>query len=189
MKLSECQKCVLYKHRTQVVKGRGNKKALSMWVGEAPGRNEDQYGIPFWPKAPAGKNLTKMIGYAGFSRDEVWITNANKCRPKDNRTPKATEADACFVWLENEIRVIKPGVIVTLGANALRVMIGSSKISQFRGRFLFIQGVYFVAMYHPAAICYGTEERREEIKNFNIQDSKMIYEYFFNRILPEVEAL
>ena len=200
MLLSQCIRCPLHKNRTQVVKGRGNRDANLMFLGEAPGQQEDEHGIPFYPKAPAGKVLTKHINSLNMKRKDVWITNVCKCRPLKNRNPFANEINSCYPWLRKELIIIRPGIIVALGGVALFAMTGRNTISKNRGKFLMLpelipptdgkdvsQGIYLMVTYHPAALCYGSSDSRKEKKQAMIDDFKMLGEWYFNRKLPEIE--
>lgn len=164
MKLTNCTRCPLHKNRTQVVRGKGNKNASVMFVGEAPGKNEDEKGEPFIGKA--GQNLDKyFLEPLGLVRDEVWITNAVKCRPKNNATPKPVEAKRCFIWLTKEIKTIKPELIIALGNSATasltmntygdekkHITTGDSYIT-----FNKTKGLYVFNMLHPAALLYNSD--------------------------------
>src|SRR5688572_15918324 len=114
-----CERCVLAKTRTQVVFGSGNPNADLMFIGEAPGANEDKQGLPF--VGAAGQLLTTLLGTIGLSRDDVYIANVLKCRPPGNRDPLPDEIDACKPWLKEQIDLIDPLVICTLGNFATRL--------------------------------------------------------------------
>jgi DNA polymerase len=202
LKLSECKRCPLHKHSYQPVKGRGSRTAKIFIIGEAPGRQEDRYNIPFYPKARAGRFLTALLGSINQSREDVFISNINKCRPKDNRTPFANEIEACLPWLKKELIVVRPGIVITLGGNALYALVGKKNVGQHRGKFLMLdnmipprkdsdeksQGVYLVPMYHPASVCYGSKERRTKFTKALQDDFKMIENFLIHRVIPEVEV-
>jgi uracil-DNA glycosylase len=151
-----CAKCPhLARTRTQVVFGVGNPKADLMFVGEAPGADEDAQGEPFVGRA--GQLLTKIIQAMGFGREDVYIANVLKCRPHmppgatGNRKPTAAEMSTCLPWLERQIDLIKPRVIVALGATAVEGLFGATApVSKVRGRWLDFLGIPVMATYHPA---------------------------------------
>jgi DNA polymerase len=151
-----CTKCPqLVKSRTQVVFGVGNPEAELMFVGEAPGEDEDEQGEPFVGKA--GQLLTKIIETMGFARSDVYIANVLKCRPDmppgmpGNRKPKVEEMQVCLPYLREQIDIIQPRVIVALGATAMEGLTGSTdSMSRLRGRWHDFQGTPLMATYHPA---------------------------------------
>ena len=133
--LGDCIRCVLHKQRKQIVFGDGDPKAKLMFVGEGPGEKEDEKGKPFVGR-PAGERLNNMIKEMGIEREEVYIENIVKCRPPDNRKPKREECEKCSPFLTRQIAVIKPKVIVALGATAAKRLLKTSfPIAQLRGRF------------------------------------------------------
>jgi DNA polymerase len=151
----ECTNCDLCKTRTNAVPGKGAVQADVVFVGEAPGRNEDQHGEPF--VGVAGKRLTLALEKAGVSRDSVYITNAVKCRPPNNRVPKVAEREACRKYLQEEIEIIKPKVICVLGNTAFNSILGGTEITKHRGKTMRRNGqVYFLTV-HPAATIYNQE--------------------------------
>jgi len=151
-----CVECPhLVRSRTQVVFGVGNPHAELMFVGEAPGADEDEQGEPFVGKA--GQLLTKIIQTMGYSRDTVYIGNVLKCRldmpagSTGNRKPKSEEMATCLPWLEKQIDLIRPKVLVALGATAVEGLLGETRpMNQLRGRWLDYHGVPVMATYHPA---------------------------------------
>jgi len=129
-----CKKCDLHKGRTQTVFGQGNVDARVVFVGEGPGYDEDKAGLAFVGKA--GQLLTRMIAAMGLSRDEVFICNVVKCRPPGNRTPVPEEMSACEPYLHEQLRTIRPEVIVALGVPAARTLLNSNdSLGRMRGRF------------------------------------------------------
>ena len=130
----ECTKCELYKTRTNSVPGKGNFKSDVIFVGEAPGRNEDKQGEPFI--GAAGKRLSLALEMAGVSRDDVYITNIVKCRPPNNRVPNTDERSTCQEYLKEEISIIKPKIICVLGNTAFNSILGGSEITKFRGKII-----------------------------------------------------
>ncbi len=164
-----CVKCPhLVKSRTQVVFGVGNPNAELMFVGEAPGADEDEQGEPFVGKA--GQLLTKIIQAMGFSREEIYIGNVLKCRPNmppgesGNRKPKPEEMQTCLPWLEKQIALIKPRALVALGATAVEGLLGNTEpVGKLRGRWLDFHGIPVMTTYHPAYLLRNqsiTEKRK-----------------------------
>lgn len=135
---------------TRMVPGEGSPEAEVMFVGEAPGANEDRLGRPFVGRA--GMLLEELLAAAGLDRDDVWITNVVKARPPNNRDPKAPEVAHCMPWLEAEVELIRPRVIVPLGRHALKHFAADARIADVHGRLL--DGRYF-PLYHPAAAMYN----------------------------------
>jgi len=151
----ECTKCELYKTRTNSVPGKGNFYSDVVFVGEAPGRNEDLHGEPF--VGVAGKKLSLALENAGVSRDDVYITNTVKCRPPKNRVPSVKEKETCNEYLQKEIEIIKPKMICVLGNTAFGSILGGTEITKFRGKVgRKNQQLYFITI-HPAATIYNQE--------------------------------
>ena len=151
----ECTKCELYKTRTNSVPGKGNFKSDVIFVGEAPGRNEDKNGEPF--VGAAGKRLSAALEEAGVSREEVYITNVVKCRPPKNRVPNNTERDTCREYLKDEISIIKPKIICVLGNTAFNSVLGGSEITKYRGKIAQKDNQLYFITIHPAATIYNQE--------------------------------
>ncbi len=149
-----CLACPLGPGRFRLVFGEGDPKARLMFIGEGPGKDEDQQGRPFVGKA--GELLDKMIGGVGFKRDQVYIANVVKCRPTDNRTPTPQEAQTCLGYLKRQIELIDPGVIVTLGATPLRELLGiQTGITKARGswqRLELHRPIPVMPTFHPAYV-------------------------------------
>lgn len=146
-----CTRCELHKSRTNCVFGVGSKTADIMFVGEAPGAREDASGIPF--VGAAGKLLDKYLTAVGISREEVYIANILKCRPPDNRDPLPTEQDACIGYLREQLKLIRPKVIVCLGRiAAMRLIKPDFKITREHGVFFRKNEFTLCAVYHPAAL-------------------------------------
>ena len=144
-----CQRCRLAGTRTQVVYGVGNPNADLMFIGEAPGRDEDIKGEPFVGRA--GQLLTDIIKAMKLTRDDVYIANVIKCRPPENRNPETDELDACRPYIRKQIEFIKPKVIVTLGKFALQSLTGKAyAISGARGQWTQYDGIKVMPTYHPA---------------------------------------
>ena len=157
--IRDCQQCGLCQERQVVVFGAGNADADVMFVGEAPGREEDRQGLPF--VGPAGELLTRMIESIRFSRDEVYIANVIKCRPPANRDPKPDEIASCEPYLIRQIETIQPSVICALGRFAAQVLLKTSEpMGQLRGRMGHYQGIKVVPTYHPAALLRNPQWKR-----------------------------
>jgi len=163
-----CQKCELAQTRSSVVFGSGHLGAGIMFVGEAPGAEEDRQGIPF--VGAAGQLLTRMIEAIGLTRDDVYIANVIKCRPPNNRDPKPDEIAACQPFLIEQLDLIKPTVICTLGRFAAQTLLQSSdSMGRLRGRVFDYQGIHLVPTYHPAALL-----RNEQWKRPTWEDLKLV---------------
>lgn len=158
----DCHACELHKTRNNLVFGTGNPSADLMFVGEAPGEQEDLTGIPFVGKA--GQLLDKYLYAVDIPRESVYIANIIKCRPPHNRDPEETEKDACIGYLREQVKLINPKIIVCLGRiSAARLIHQDFKITREHGQF-FKKGNYiFTAIYHPSALLreVGTQKREE----------------------------
>lgn len=152
--------CGLCPQATQIVFGEGNPQAELMFIGEAPGAEEDATGRPF--VGAAGKLLDKIIAAIGFKREDVYITNVVKCRPPNNRKPTNDEMSACEPFLFNEIELVKPKLIVTLGATPLTCLLDIKEgITKTRGQFYDFQGIPVMPTFHPAFLLRVPEKKRE----------------------------
>jgi len=165
--IGQCRKCGLGSSRTNAVPGEGNAAARIMFVGEAPGGDEDAVGRPFVGRA--GQLLDKILAACGLERGDVYIGNILKCRPPENRDPRADEIIACLPYIQKQIETVKPEMIVALGAHAARTLLDTTKsIGQLRGHFheyypgLGQAPVKLMATYHPAFLLrsYSPENRR-----------------------------
>ncbi len=146
-----CKRCALYKTRNKVVFGKGNVDAKLLFIGEAPGRDEDLQGAPFVGRA--GKLLTRIIEAMGYRREDVYITNVIKCRPPKNRDPLPTEVEACRSFLETQVKTISPKVICALGRIAAQTLLGVDlPLKELRGRWHTFLNIPLRVTYHPAAI-------------------------------------
>jgi len=152
-----CQECGLAKGRTRVVPGEGPEPAEIMFIGEAPGFHEDRQGRPF--VGPAGQFLEELLGLVGLRRDQVYIGNVVKCRPPNNRDPLPTEIAACKHWLDAQIRLVNPQIIVTLGRYSMARWFPGQSISKVHGRPVERDGVLIFPMYHPAAALHQNSLR------------------------------
>ncbi|MDE0299307.1 MAG: uracil-DNA glycosylase [Candidatus Poribacteria bacterium] len=155
-----CERCELHATRNTVVFGTGNDKADLMFVGEAPGADEDQQGEPFVGRA--GQLLTKIIMAMGLTRDDVYIANIIKCRPPGNRNPKPVEIETCEPFLLKQVELIQPKVICALGSFAAQALLHTDeKISRLRGRFHDYHGAKLMPTYHPAFLLRNPHSKRE----------------------------
>jgi len=147
--IANCQDCELAKHRTKVVPGEGPEDAELLFIGEAPGWYEDQQGRPF--VGPAGAFLNQLLSSIGLSREQVYIANVIKCRPPGNRDPLPAEIQACRKWLDRQIEIIQPRIIITLGRYSLARYFPNESISKVHGKARKEGKVVCYPMYHPAA--------------------------------------
>lgn len=158
--LGDCTRCKLHQGRTTLVFGVGRPDADLMFVGEAPGRDEDQQGEPF--VGPAGQLLTKIIEAIGLTRDQVYIANVIKCRPPQNRNPELDEVQTCAPFLFQQLDVIRPRVVVALGAFAVRTLLRSEQsISRLRGQVFDYRGAKLVPTFHPAFLLRSPDRKRD----------------------------
>ena len=150
-----CTKCELCTTRKNAVPGKGNLKSKIVFIGEAPGRDEDKVGEPF--VGAAGKILATALEYAGISRDSIYITNVVKCRPPKNRVPTQKETESCSQYLNFELALIKPKIICVMGNTAYQSILGGQNITKNHGRFVKKgNNLYFLTI-HPAATIYNQE--------------------------------
>ena len=158
IQLGECTRCKLHKGRHRIVFGAGSAQARLMFVGEAPGEDEDLQGIPFIGKA--GGLLTKMIEAMGLSRDAVYICNTVKCRPPNNRNPEPDELSSCEPFLKGQLAAVKPEVIVTLGKFAAQALLrDETPISRLRGQWRAYEGIPLMPTFHPAYLLRSPGEK------------------------------
>ena len=159
--LGDCTRCKLHDlGRKQIVFGAGDEHAHLMFVGEAPGRDEDIKGVPFVGRA--GQLLTKIIESIDLSRESVYIANVIKCRPPQNRNPENDEVETCQPFLFSQIDAIKPKVIVALGAFAAQTLLGSTEtISQLRGKVYEYRGASLIPTFHPAFLLRSPSRKRD----------------------------
>lgn len=169
--ITECRLCPLCEGRTHAVPGEGNKKTKVMFVGEAPGRDEDLQGRPF--VGQAGRLLTTMLAEIGIKREDVFIANVLKCRPPDNRNPMPDEIEACSPYLYAQIAVIKPKVVCPLGTFAIKVLLGKDfPVGQVHGKLYRRHGIFFLPMYHPAALLHRNSEAMRTAMKDDMQKLK-----------------
>lgn len=166
--IGDCTRCKLCKGRTNLVFGVGNPKAKLMFIGEAPGADEDAQGIPFVGRA--GQLLTKIIEGMGLKREDVYIANVAKCRPPENRNPEPDEIAACMPFLKQQIEIIKPKVIMCLGKFAAQTVLDTQvTISKLRGTFQDVNGVAVMPAFHPAYLL-----RNPSMKRIMWEDCKLV---------------
>lgn len=158
--IGDCTRCPLHRDRTHVVHTEGNRKARLMFVGEAPGADEDEQARPFVGRA--GQLLTKIIEAIGLKREEVLIGNVNRCRPPGNRTPTSEEASMCKPFLLREIAAVRPEVIVVLGNTAMKNLLDiRDGITKLRGTFQDYRGIKVMPTFHPAYLLRDPSKKRE----------------------------
>lgn len=167
---SSCRKCPLGETRTNMVFGEGNIKAKLVFIGEAPGYEEDMSGRPFVGKA--GQLLDTALSALDLKRDrDYYICNILKCRPPKNRTPLEEEAKECLPYLRNQIAIMRPKIIVALGATSLKYVIGDEyRITRDRGKWIERKGFYMTATFHPSAVLRDESKKRpfwEDLKEIN----------------------
>jgi uracil-DNA glycosylase family 4 len=165
--LGECTRCRLHKGRKQIVFGTGNPNAELMFVGEAPGADEDEQGLPFVGRA--GQLLTNMIKAMGLQREDVYIANIIKCRPPSNRTPERDECETCAPFLLRQINAIQPKAIVALGSVAARTLLGLNEpMANLRGQWFDFRGVPLAVTYHPAYLLRDPRQKKEAWKDLQM---------------------
>lgn len=158
--IAACRRCGLCRQRRHIVLGEGNQSADIMLVGEGPGADEDAIGRPFVGKA--GQLLDKMFSAIDIKREELYITNIVKCRPPGNRTPLDEEAEACLPILRMQYALIKPRIVVCLGATATRFIYDrEARITRVRGQWLDKNGTLFIPTYHPAALLRDETKKKD----------------------------
>jgi uracil-DNA glycosylase len=158
--IGDCQRCKLAPCRTNIVFGSGNSNAELVFVGEAPGYDEDQQGLPFVGRA--GQLLTKIIESINLKREEVYICNVLKCRPPENRNPEPDEVAACNPFLRKQLAVIRPKIVCCLGTFAAQTVLQTAaSISKLRGKFFDLDGMRVIATFHPAYLLRSPEKKRE----------------------------
>jgi DNA polymerase len=174
--IGECMRCPLCESRTRIVHSEGNPQARLMFVGEAPGADEDATGRPFVGRA--GQLLNKIIEAIGMKREEVLIGNVNRCRPPQNRTPTAAEAATCKPFLLREIAVVQPEVIVVLGNTAMKNLLDTKEgITRLRGKFQDYRGIKVMPTFHPAYLLRDPSKKREAW-----EDMKKVRDYLDGKL-------
>ena len=157
--IGDCRRCKLFHKRTNIVFGEGDPAARLLFIGEAPGREEDIQGKPF--VGDAGMVLTRLINKMGFRREDVYIANIVKCRPPMNRDPEADEIETCRHFLERQIEIIQPDVIMSLGRISAMTLTGDMnlKITAIRGKFFFYKGIPVMPTFHPAYLIRNPKDK------------------------------
>ena len=163
--ICNCRKCSLSETRTKFVFGVGNPKSDIVFIGEAPGRNEDLQGEPFVGRA--GQLLDKILAAIQYTRDQVYICNILKCRPPNNRTPSGEEIKTCLPYLNRQLELIQPGLIVALGATAAHTLLSvKTSLSELRSKMWKWRNFNLVVTYHPAALLRNPGLKRSAWKDF-----------------------
>jgi len=158
--IGDCTRCALHKGRNKLVFADGSPQARLMFVGEGPGADEDAQGLPFVGRA--GQLLNNMISAMGLKREEVYIANVVKCRPPGNRTPEPEEANTCMPFLLRQIDVVRPEVLVALGATAATYLLGQRQpLAGLRGRVHSVRGSRLIVTYHPAYLLRDPRQKKE----------------------------
>ena len=171
---NRCHRCELGKNRQNAVIGRGNLQAPIMIIGEAPGQNEDETGLPFVGRS--GQLLDKILESVGLSTEnDVFICNINKCRPPDNRTPTPKERDACKPYLLEQIRIVNPRIILLTGATALKGLTGEKQpISKIRGQWIEWEGRQCMPIFHPSYLLRNPSREQGSPKWLMWQDIQIV---------------
>ena len=180
VKIQNCSNCILCKTRTNTVLGEGSEKPLVLVIGEGPGEEEDKTGRPF--VGPAGQLLDKMLGAIQLSRTtNCYIANIVKCRPPHNRTPMPDEASACSGYLQAQIHILKPKMILAMGRTAVQNLLNTDQgINALRGKFFDLNGIPLMATYHPSALLHDESLKRpawEDLKAFKLKLKELEPEY------------
>jgi uracil-DNA glycosylase family 4 len=170
--IGECQRCQLAQGRNKIVFADGDPNAQIMFVGEGPGADEDAQGLPFVGRA--GQLLNNMIAAMGLKREQVYIANIVKCRPPQNRKPEPGEANTCMPFLERQIEIVRPRVLVALGATAATYLLGMrGSIASMRGRIHDYRGIQTVVTYHPAFLLRDPTQKKEAWKDLQVAMSAL----------------
>lgn len=186
-KIAVCQRCDLYKYRTRAVPGEGAEDAEIMFIGEAPGWHEDQQGRPF--VGPAGQYLDSLLAMINLRREQVYITNVIKSRPPGNRDPLPQEITACRQWLDRQIEVICPRLIVTLGRYSMAMFFPGKSISKIHGTAQKRDNLIYYAMYHPAAALHQQSLRQAIEEDMRKIPSLLVEAENITEVKPEPQQL
>lgn len=171
-RIEACTACALSSSIKNKVPGQGNPKASLLLIGEGPGAMEDEQGLAF--VGPAGQLLTKMLAAINLSRDEVFIANVVKCRPPSNRVPLPEEVASCLPFLRAQTAIIRPKVILLLGATALKAVLGADKrITACRGQWVERRGVYMMPSFHPSALLRDPGKKRAAWEDLKMVSDKL----------------
>jgi uracil-DNA glycosylase family 4 len=188
--INSCRLCEIAKNRTHAVPGEGAENADIMFIGEAPGWNEDQQARPF--VGAAGQFLDELIRSIGLDRQKVFIANVIKCRPPDNRDPLPTEITNCRPFLEQQIQFIAPKIIVTLGRYSMGMFFPGKTISKIHGTHQTVNGITYFAMYHPAAALHQgnlRETLKQDIKKLPPLLAEIIIKQEPEKPPPDIKQL
>jgi len=177
-----CQRCILSKTATRAVPGEGPENARIMLIGEGPGFHEDQQGRPF--VGAAGQFLDNLLASINIKREEVYITNMVKHRPPNNRDPLPEEISSCRLWLEKQLQIIKPKIIVTLGRHSMEMFFPGKSISKIHGTSTKKDGVAYLAMYHPAAALHQ-QSLKQDIQTDMLKVRTLLDDLEREKIIPE----
>jgi DNA polymerase len=170
---SACMKCGLGKTRTNIVIERGSRTAPLMFIGEGPGEQEDKQGRPF--VGAAGQLLDLLLSALMFEEEEYYICNIVKCRPPLNRVPTDDEAESCLPWLRNQVALVRPQIIVCLGATAMKYVIDKdARISRIRGQWIERKGYWFMPTFHPAALLRDSSKKELMFEDIRKVKQKLI---------------
>ena len=172
--IKDCMKCSLGKSRNKIVLGMGDPDADIVFVGEAPGKEEDKQGLPFVGRS--GKLLDKMLDSINLSREKVYILNVLKCRPPENRDPLPSEIEICEKYLKKQLEIINPKLVVSLGRiSAMTILKTKESLKDLRQKKLSYEGIDFLVTYHPAALL-----RNPNFKKYAWEDFKLIRDKYIN---------
>lgn len=179
--IAKCQRCLLYKTAHQSVPGEGNPEAKVVFIGEAPGYYEDLQGRPF--VGAAGQFLNKALKLVGLRREDVFICNVIKHRPPNNRDPQDSEIEACRVWLDKQLEIIEPKVVVTLGRFSLSYFLPAHSISKVHGKVFNLGRLILLPLFHPAAAL-----RNQNIERQFLEDIKKLPAVLSNEVKGKNET-
>jgi DNA polymerase len=167
-----CEKCKLCKNRTNIVFGAGNKSADVMFIGEGPGADEDEQGIPFVGRA--GKLMNEAFRGIGIDRNGVYIANVVKCRPPMNRNPESDEVESCLNYLRNQVVLVNPKIVVLLGNVALKAILGNEySITSSRGKWVEKKKIKYMPTFHPAALLRDESKKMDFWKDLKLVAEEM----------------
>lgn len=179
--IDSCTVCGLHAGCTRKVPGQGDVCAPLMLIGEGPGEVEDREGLAF--VGPAGQLLTRMLAAISLPRDRVYICNVVKCRPPQNRVPTPEEAAACLPYLRMQAALVRPRVILLLGATASRTILGDDvRITRDRGKWFERKGVFLMPTYHPSALLRDAEKKKDAWKDFKAVREKLMEMHLYDDI-------
>ena len=185
--IHSCQNCGLYSGCTQKVPGQGDEAAPLMLIGEGPGEQEDRQGLAF--VGPAGQLLTKMLAAIQLPRDRVYICNVVKCRPPRNRQPAPEEIQACIGHLRAQTALVRPKVILLLGATAVSAVLGPEyRITRCHGQWFERKGVWIIATYHPSALLRDVSKKRDAWEDLKKVRAKLAELHLYPDLIREEEA-